>query len=116
MYDVFGLAPQTLLGADLLASLSGALVLVPDFFEGSPINGDWFPADTDEKRAAVQAWVAGTGDSDRSREKLLRVRREVGEKWPAVEGHVGVFGLCWGGKRKSRPRCPTTRLHGAPCG
>jgi dienelactone hydrolase len=31
-------------------------------------------------------------------EKLVEVRRELGETWPETEGHVGVFGLCFGGK------------------
>lgn len=37
--DIFGLAPQTLQGADLLAAALNALVLVPDFFKGEPIQG-----------------------------------------------------------------------------
>jgi hypothetical protein len=32
IYDVFGLASQTIQGADLLAARLNAVVLVPDFF------------------------------------------------------------------------------------
>lgn len=98
IYDVFGMAPQTLQGADRLsAHLNGALVLVPDFFEGAAMLEDWMPPDTDEKKALIRKFLAEKANES-TVGKLLAVRKVVGEKWPAVDGHVGVFGLCFGGK------------------
>jgi dienelactone hydrolase len=50
IYDIFGLANQTLQGADILAKLTDSLVLVPDFFHGQPLEMDVLPADTEEKK------------------------------------------------------------------
>lgn len=47
IYDVFGLASQTIQGADLLAARLNAVVLVPDFFEGEPLKHEYFPVDTE---------------------------------------------------------------------
>jgi hypothetical protein len=40
VYDIFGPAPQTLQGADALATALDILVVVPDFFKGSPMLGE----------------------------------------------------------------------------
>ena len=40
VYDIFGPAPQTLQGADALATALDVLVVVPDFFKGSPMLGE----------------------------------------------------------------------------
>lgn len=99
MYDVFGLAAQTIQGADRLAAACDAAVLVPDWFRGDYCQPAWFGPDaTAEQKAALQAFVERQVDFGRTVAKLLEVRKEVGEKWPEVEGHVGVFGLCFGGK------------------
>ncbi|KAE8442689.1 hypothetical protein EG329_002934 [Mollisiaceae sp. DMI_Dod_QoI] len=42
IYDVFGLASQTLQGADLLAAATGAVVFVPDFLHGEVAREEWF--------------------------------------------------------------------------
>lgn len=91
------MAPQTLQGADRLSEHLNALVLVPDFFEGAAMDEAWFPPNTDEKKALLNKFVeekANMGVVD----SLIKVRKEVGEKWPSVDDHVGVFGLCFGGK------------------
>jgi dienelactone hydrolase len=40
VYDIFGPAPQTLQGADALATALGCVVVVPDLFRGSYMVGD----------------------------------------------------------------------------
>ncbi len=91
------MAPQTLQGADRLSEHLDALVLVPDFFEGAAMDEAWFPPNTDEKKALLNKFIeekANMGVVD----SLIKVRKEVGEKWPGVNDHIGVFGLCFGGK------------------
>jgi len=40
VYDIFGPAPQTLQGADALATALDLIVVVPDFFRGSAMLGE----------------------------------------------------------------------------
>ncbi|KAH7118394.1 dienelactone hydrolase family protein [Dactylonectria macrodidyma] len=72
VYDVFGVWPQTVQGADRLAALIPAL--------------------------QVKGFVAKYADAATNLKKLFKIREEVGRRWPAAENHIGVFGLCWGGK------------------
>lgn len=97
VYDVFGLASQTLQGADRLASSVNALILIPDFFEGEPIGPDVFPVDSEEKKARAQKFMAEKADFAKGASTMLDVRKEAGEKFSSVESW-GAFGLCWGGK------------------
>ena len=99
IYDVFGPASQTLQGADRLSQhLGDCLVFVPDFLDGTYVQPEWLPADTPEKQKLFGEFRAGVGNAGKAVERLIRVRKEIGEKYPAVEGHVVVGGLCWGGK------------------
>lgn len=99
IYDVFGPAPQTVQGADRLSALTDSLVIMPDWFEGDYCQPPWFgPSATPEHKAALKAFIGRKVRYDATVEKLLDVRKEVGATWPEVEGHVGVFGLCFGGK------------------
>lgn len=99
VYDILGVWPQTLQGADLLSSLTGALVLMPDFFAGGGAEPDWLPPNTDEKKKKLTDFVATKASFDETAPVLLAVRKALAERFPAVDDHVGVFGLCWGGKR-----------------
>ncbi|KAK3944674.1 dienelactone hydrolase family protein [Diplogelasinospora grovesii] len=111
VYDIFGMAPQTLQGADRLSahltaaapapSVGGTLVLVPDFFGGAEnaAQAAWFPPDDDDaKKAAIQKFMSERANFPVVVRQLLDVRRVIGEKYPAADEHVGVFGLCFGGK------------------
>jgi dienelactone hydrolase len=98
IYDIFGPAPQILQGADRLAEHTSLLVVMPDFFEGKSPNSGWFPVDTDEKKARFAKFREDYAGIEENGKKLLVVRRELTERWKDVEGHVGVFGLCWGGE------------------
>ncbi|KAI5458806.1 dienelactone hydrolase family protein [Mariannaea sp. PMI_226] len=98
IYDVFGASSQTIQGADRLAALTSALVFVPDLFEGNPLDRSLIPPDTEEKQQKVQAFITGPANVEKNMSRVLQIREEIGSKWPSVEEHVGIFGLCWGGK------------------
>ncbi|CAK7232734.1 hypothetical protein SCUCBS95973_009202 [Sporothrix curviconia] len=98
IYDIFGMWPQTTQGADLLSFLTGALVLLPDFFEGDGAKPEWFPADTPEKQKALGDFFNAKAGFDSGVVTLLSIRKTLATRYPAVDDHVGVFGLCWGGK------------------
>lgn len=99
IYDIFGLAPQTLQGADLLSQALNCLVFVPDFLKGRYAQEEFFGKISDpevEKRkgefwailgfeenlALLGRWMEGV----KGREGFEDVR-----DW-------GALGLCWGGK------------------
>lgn len=71
---------------------------MPDFLQGHYVQESWLPPDTPEKQKAFTDFRNGPGAVEPNVEALLKLRKEVGEKWPAVDGHVAVGGLCWGGK------------------
>ena len=98
VYDIFGHKPQTLQGADLLAAHTGAVVVVPDFFKGEVLGTDILPIDSDEKKARMGAFFQGPANIGNNVKNLIAVRKALADKFPAAEGHWGVFGLCWGGK------------------
>ncbi|KAI1097549.1 alpha/beta-hydrolase [Jackrogersella minutella] len=98
IYDVFGLAPQTLQGADRLSASLNALVIVPDFFNGVYVQPEWLPVDTDEKKAAFAKFQSEQAAIPKNLEELIEVRKAAGERWPSTGDRWGVLGLCWGGK------------------
>jgi dienelactone hydrolase len=97
LYDVFGLASQTLQGADLLAVRLNAVVLVPDFFEGDALKHEYVPADTEEKQKIISDFLAHRASFSRNLRVLLEAVQQYKKKFSSVE-HWGAFGLCWGGK------------------
>ncbi|KAL7904826.1 Alpha/Beta hydrolase protein [Trichoderma velutinum] len=98
IYDIFGIWDQTIQGADRLSAHTGFVVLVPDFFDGPGLDINAVPTDSEEKKKTVQAFFSTTANLQTNLEKLLVLRKALTEKFPAVEGNWGLFGLCWGGK------------------
>ncbi|KAJ6115457.1 hypothetical protein N7486_001235 [Penicillium sp. IBT 16267x] len=96
-YDVFGLANQTLQGADLLARRLNAVVLIPDFFEGDALSHDAIPADTDAKQKIIGDFLATKANIPRNVGVLVGAVEQYRTKFPSV-AKWGAFGLCWGGK------------------
>jgi dienelactone hydrolase len=93
VYDIFGFWPQTEQGADILASVLGAKVVMPDFFHPDPpYPVAEFPPDTDEKKAKFQAFFGGPANID----KAIGNVKKVGEALRAEGNKVGVYGFCWG--------------------
>jgi dienelactone hydrolase len=97
VYDIFGNAPQTFQGADMLAEGLGAVVIVPDFFKGDALPVDIFPPDTEEKKQISWKFKATQADIPKNTEALLQAAAEAKQQWPSVQ-KWGAFGLCWGGK------------------
>src|SRR5277367_2374615 len=97
VYDIFGNAPQTFQGADMLAEGLGAVVIVPDFFKGEALPPDVFPPDTDEKKQIAEKFLAEQANIPKNTEALLQTAVEAKKQWPSVK-NWGAFGLCWGGK------------------
>ena len=102
VYDVFGIVPPTLQGADRLAESLNAVVLVPDFFQGEPIPLSLFPPDTDEKKQIAQNFMMGKANPSKILPVLIQTATEAKEMFPSVKNWAAL-GLCWGGKV-----CPRT--------
>ena len=98
IYDIFSMSPQTLQGADRLSAHTGAIVLVPDFFDGKRLSADVIPTDTEEKKQQLQEFFSSVASFDINLPKLLAIRKAISVRFPKPEDHCGVFGLCWGGK------------------
>lgn len=97
IYDIFGFSIQTLQGADLLATLLNALVLMPDFFHGEKVQAEWLPLDTKEKKENLARFMAERADFHKNVEVLMNASKEYRTKFPSVK-NWGALGLCWGGK------------------
>ncbi|PTU25343.1 hypothetical protein P175DRAFT_0498465 [Aspergillus ochraceoroseus IBT 24754] len=116
IYDIFGMSSQTTQGADLLAARLNALVLIPDFFIGDGAKPEWFPTDTDEKKAALGAFFTQKAAFGENVKVLLESVQAYKGGFPSVE-KWGAYGLCWGGKvlaLSSGPETPfvaTAQVH-----
>jgi len=108
IYDIFGMASQTLQGADLLAAAVGALVVVPDLLKGAVAEEKWFsskePADV-EAKGKFFSLLGGEQNVKTLNEFIDSAKTE----WSGVEGW-GVFGLCWGGKIAVLASLPPTHF------
>jgi dienelactone hydrolase len=97
IYDVFGMASQTIQGADLLAARLNAVVLIPDFFDGEPLKHEYVPADTDEKKQIIAEFTAHKANIPRNVGVVIEAVEEYRTRFTSVQ-KWGAFGLCWGGK------------------
>ncbi|KAF8472563.1 hypothetical protein BDZ91DRAFT_715292 [Kalaharituber pfeilii] len=97
IYDIFGFYPQTIQGADILASRLNALVVIPDFFEGEPCDLRIFPFDTDEKKKILSTFISTKGNFKKNTTKINEVIGALKTVHNAVE-HWAIMGFCWGGK------------------
>lgn len=97
IYDIFGLASQTLQGADLLAHRLNIVVLIPDFFDGGALAHDIIPPDTEEKQKTMHEFLATKANIPRNVEVLVEAMKQYQTRFPTVS-KWGAFGLCWGGK------------------
>jgi dienelactone hydrolase len=94
VYDVFGFAPQTLQGADILATTLGVRVVVPDFLDGRYAQGSWYAPTAsvaDKKEQGEFMGFVTTWDKFVPKVKEVVEGVEGVQKW-------GGYGLCWGGK------------------
>ncbi|BFZ56866.1 hypothetical protein PYCC9005_003915 [Savitreella phatthalungensis] len=96
IYDIFGFAPQTQQGADILGD-QGFLVFMPDFFKGSPLPQSLYPPKTDEDKQKVQDFFAGPAAPPSNLTALSEFAAASSKKYTQVRNH-GILGFCWGGK------------------
>lgn len=94
--DIFGYYPQTLQGADILASTSDYRVFVPDFWDNDPCPLEWYPP-TSATAEKLGNWFKQHGDFPLGCEKTLRFLASFKKEAPKIEKWVGL-GYCWGGK------------------
>jgi len=107
VYDIFGYFPQTLQGADILAtSPEEYQVFIPDFFEGSPADISWYPPETEEQKKALYGWFESRTPPTGA-EKIPAIVKGIEEKYGKKTW--GAVGFCWGGKV-----CSITSGEGTP--
>lgn len=100
IYDVFGFFPQTLQGADILATNDKQWqlrVYMPDFFEGGVADISWYPADTQEKGELLDNFFQTKEDLPEPISKVSKVMKELKSLNPQITNWA-VVGYCWGGK------------------
>ena len=100
IYDIFGIKPQTLQAADILAHSDQEHqyhVFMPDFFEGKPFALEDHPPDTPEKQEKFQKFFSGPADIATTIPKVNETVKELSKANPSIK-KWGVVGYCWGGK------------------
>ncbi|KAF2083303.1 carboxymethylenebutenolidase [Saccharata proteae CBS 121410] len=100
IYDIFGFFPQTLQGADILATSDKERqyqVFMPDFFEGKPADISWYPPDNDEKGQKLGQFFQTTAAPPKTVPRVPKVVQEINKKVGGLESWA-VLGFCWGGK------------------
>ncbi|KAF2150198.1 carboxymethylenebutenolidase [Myriangium duriaei CBS 260.36] len=97
VYDICGYTPQTLQGADILATTGKYLVVMPDFFHGKPAQASWFGDNaSEEEQAKRDAFVGKLSFKDKA-DQLFPILEHVKATYSTVHAW-GVIGYCWGGK------------------
>ncbi|KAK2626477.1 hypothetical protein QTJ16_003652 [Diplocarpon rosae] len=100
IYDIFGYFPQSIQGADILATADkdhSYQVFMPDFLEGKPADISWYPPDTDAKGKALGEFFRTTGAPPAAAKKVPGFVKEAQKKYEGLQTW-GVVGFCWGGK------------------
>ncbi|KAI0018849.1 dienelactone hydrolase [Xylariomycetidae sp. FL0641] len=99
IFDIFGYFPQTLQGADILATSDSSQqyrVFMPDWFKGEPCPIEWFPPDTEEKQKNLGGFFQKFPPPSVA-EKVPGYVKAVAEKNPQIK-EWAIIGFCWGGK------------------
>ena len=114
MNDVFGFTPQSLQGADILASSTTHpyLVVAPDLFDGEALNLEDFPFETPEGKAKAAHFRANVGTPPKLVSKTWTIMPELKSKYPEVQ-KWGAVGFCLGGKVVALTSGPETHFSAA---
>lgn len=80
-----------------MAASLNAIVLVPDFFKGEPMDPGLYPPDTDEKKAKAAEFMATKANVQEGAKMLVETIKEAKGEYAGVKTW-GTYGLCWGGK------------------
>lgn len=101
IYDIFGFTTQTLQGADIIGNSDLApLIVVPDMFNGTPINPEWIANKTEANRQHVKDFISLHACPDPALEKIRSndgIFCALQVQYPDVTAW-GAMGFCWGGK------------------
>ncbi|KAI8293542.1 putative AIM2 family protein [Colletotrichum sp. SAR11_240] len=97
-FDIFGFFPQTLQGADILATAGAEKyrVFIPDWFAGEPANIEWFPPDNEEKQQKLGAFFQRF-PPPKIAELTPEYVKAIQSKYSSIESFATI-GYCWGGK------------------
>merc|ERR1712093_407871 len=112
IYDIFGYFPQSIQGADILATSdedNQYQVFIPDWFEGKPADISWYPPDNDEKGKALGNFFQTTGAPPATASKVPTIVEALTKAYPSIKTW-GVVGFCWGGKIVSLIKIPLCML------
>lgn len=99
IFDIFGFFPQTLQGADILAtsdSKNQYKVFIPDWFAGEPCPISVFPPDTEEKQATLGDFFK-KNSPPRAAGLVPNFQKAVAARYPEITSWA-IIGYCWGGK------------------
>jgi len=102
IYDIFGLYPQTIRGADILAASvtektgKPTMVFMPDWFE-EPADITMYPPDTPEKAEYIENFFSVNASSKKIIPQIPGLVEAIMKKNPTVKTW-GIVGFCWGGK------------------
>jgi dienelactone hydrolase len=99
IFDIFGFVPQTLQGADILASGNETQthkVFMPDWFKGNAVPAEWYPPDTEEKQKKLGEWF-GNNDPGKVAAALPAYVKAAQAANPSIKSWA-ILGYCWGGK------------------
>lgn len=103
VYDIFGFFPQTLQGADILATADKEKkyrVYMPDFFEGKPADISWYPPTTDEHKQKLGKFFETQAGPPTHLAKIPGILSDANKDASSGSGFSswGILGFCWGGK------------------
>ncbi|KAJ3155446.1 hypothetical protein HDU89_006409 [Geranomyces variabilis] len=109
VYDIFGYAPQTQQGADLIESATGFRVIMPDLLQGRGAPMDILPPlseaskgmsgmDEETKKKAQERFAAVFADAGDFQKRIPDLHALAAALRAGGARRVGVYGLCWGGK------------------
>ena len=101
--DIFGFFPQTIQGADILATSDPDRkyrVFIPDLFEGSPADISWYPPDTEDKKQKFGAFFQDRAPPPLTLPKIPAIVQEANKLAEGGNGFSSwaILGHCWGGK------------------
>jgi len=100
IFDIFGYFPQSLQGADILATAGKShnyQVFMPDFFDGKPADISWYPPDTKEKGQLLGNFFQTTAAPAKTAARVPGIVKEIEAQYSSIKTW-GLVGFCWGGK------------------
>ncbi|GAA96012.1 uncharacterized protein L969DRAFT_46880 [Mixia osmundae IAM 14324] len=95
VYDIFGYAPQTYQGADILSETLGARVLLPDLFRGDYWPHDKFPPSGDDGKKLGE-YIGNVCAPPKTSQEVVALAKELASS-SSVKG-IGLYGYCIGAK------------------